>query len=381
MATGPGKLGKITGHTGNGIAVAPGRDISRLLFVVDPDALGYNIGKAKAKGALDGIEARGGEILSGAGDTVVKKVHQRLAGKQDRDGIVLLGGYDVVSPSAREVLDPVLRNDVGTKEVNEDGDRFCVWSDASYGDFNDDLIPEVPVSRIPDAGDAKLFLAALGAPALKFGERFGVRNVNRPFASTVWKTVIGTRELNKCEPFASSSVASPEIDSPCHYYMLHCTATDATQFTGGTETGGGEPVGFDVTKVPQHFQGLVFSGCCWGALIVNGKAYEARTVPPSRTSAESIALSYLKAGAIAFIGATGMHYSGQSEDPNENYALLLHQAFWSRLANHGLPALALFEAKLDFHTHLDSVRDQLTALEYARRRKNLAQLTCLGLGW
>lgn len=282
------------------VGVAPGRSITKLLFVTDPDRLAANIGRKEASDALAGITAAGGELLTGSGPALVDSTCARLRANPDRDGIVLLGGYDVVPPGRRDVLGSELRATLGATRIRSDADQFWVWSDASYADLDVDALAEIPVSRIPDGRDATLFLNALAAKPLRFHERFGVHNLKRPFAIDVWNDVSGTSALEVCEFFGPSDVTPAATEAACHYYMLHGSEADGRSFVGETADPGGYPPGFDISKVPATFEGVVFSGCCWGALIVRGKAVTATAgVPAPRLAEESIALAYLKAGATA----------------------------------------------------------------------------------
>lgn len=364
------------------MVIAPGRSIDKLLFVTDPDRLTTNIGESQADAALAAIKAQGGELLTGDGASLAAKAQQRLSRSQDRDGLVILGGYDVVPSHRRNVLDDALRKKLGDDLVGIDLDRYWVWSDASYGDLDDDKLAELPISRIPDA-DADLFRTALTAAPLELGERFGIRNVDRPFALDVWQEVAGTRRMNATETFALKDIVADELASSCHYYMLHGSDSDATVFKGETRS---KPTAylpsFNIGAVPRQFRGVVFCGCCWGALIVRSKAVDsAARMPPSREPGESIALAFLRSGAVAFIGCTGSHYSGSSSDPEVNHATRLHRAFWTSLRAGAPPARALFEAKTEYAAAIVARRGRLDASSTARQLKNLAQFTCLGLGW
>ncbi|WP_289016294.1 MBL fold metallo-hydrolase [uncultured Methylobacterium sp.] len=364
-------------------AVASGRDISKLLFLTDSKRLAENIGRSEAEAAIEAIRAAGGELIDDAGKNLVNCAQDRLKGNANREGLVLLGGYDIVPPARRDVLGVDFRNKLGSKRVGSDNDKFWVWSDASYGDLDDDAVAELPISRIPDAREAQVFLSALRARPLTLSDRFGIHNINRPFATDVWNDVSGTRAINVCEHFSPNDIAADEITSSCHYYMLHGAEDDARYFSGETANGNGFPVAFNISSVPTSFQGFVFTGCCWGALIVREKAVNCPDgVPPPRLAQESIALSYLKAGAVAFVGCTGSHYSGPSRDHDKNFAFRLHRAFWSRIQGAGVaPARALFEAKAEYATSIVEAGQSLDPLDTARRLKNLAQFTCLGFGW
>ena len=91
-----------------------------------------------------------------------------------------------------------------------------------------------------------------------------------------------------------------------------------------------------------------------------------------------MALSCLGAGARAFVGCTGVHYS-----PDESggfFGAPMHRAFWSEHLSGKLPpAKALFEARRDYLS--DMPHGRRTPHELAIERKIYKQFTCLGLGW
>lgn len=353
-------------------------DLSDLLFVTDPDRLRQNIGRSEADEAIDTIGRRGGKLVFGSGDGMSDQVTAQLRGAPSTRGIVLLGGYDVVPAHRVDSLDPELRQKLRS-EIPKDGDQFWVWSDASYADLDGDGIAELPVSRIPDARDARLIRAALRSDRPAAGGRFGVRNVARPFADEVWKEIPEQGEMRISEPYRSSQLVPQHLQADCHYIMLHGDHRNGRTFVG--EDGSSYPVAFEVGQVPSSFSGVVLAGCCWGALVVDGRAFEhVDAMPPPRVTEASVALSYLRAGALAFVGCTGSHYSGPSLDPDVNYALRMHSAFWEYLRQSESPADALHQAKQEYAGHI--VRSgRLDPLDTARRLKNLAQFTCLGLGW
>ena len=358
------------------------RSLARLLFVTDREGLRRNIGKSEADAALAAIEKAGGVLQVSRGEDALDKTQATLSGAPDIRGVVLLGGYDVIPPARTDAIGAELRNML-KKRVNQDADQFWVWSDKLYGDRDGDAVAEYAVSRVPDARDPQLFRAAISAAPLRLGKRFGIRNVYRGFAETVWGPQgLGPRPLEVSEKFLSTDVNPSHLDSACHYFMLHGAESDGTEFSG-EDSGGGYPVAFTVRNVPPRFNGVVFSGCCWGALIVDGKASQATSgMPAPRKPAASIALSYLKAGAVAFIGCTGSHYSGPDPDLDDNYAARLHRDFWFNLAQPATaPAAALHRAKQTYLRWIMEQRARLDPLDTARRLKNFSQFTCLGLGW
>jgi len=133
----------------------------------------------------------------------------------------------------------------------------------------------------------------------------------------------------------------------------------------------------NLSNVPATSHAVVLAGCCWGALIADRPALAAvGGSPRQRTAADSIALKLLEAGALAFVGCTGSHYS-PLESPYNYFGKPMHDAFWTGHVNGGLPpAQALFEAKKSYARAIPH-RPGFEAIEL----KILRQFTCLGLGW
>jgi hypothetical protein len=168
------------------------------------------------------------------------------------------------------------------------------------------------------------------------------------------------------------------------YFMLHGSDTDTTCFWGERAGGGGVVEAIRVPNVPDPCGGTVFAGCCWGALAGRESAlrHDPQTPQQPLTPAQSIALSFLLAGARAFVGCTGAHYSPVSEDPNASlnyFGAPMHDAFWAHYRANEAPAEALFNAKMDYIGAMPHGRTspEEQAIEY----KILRQFTCLGLGW
>src|SRR5262249_10530454 len=135
------------------------------------------------------------------------------------------------------------------------------------------------------------------------------RNVARPFAEEIFSPLPGERKLLVSFPTLSAQLAGADVKAGNHhYFMLHGSDRDGSRFWG--EDHGDYPVAFDITAVPDKVSGTIFTGCCWGALAAEPKAsrFEPGRLEP-RTPDNSVALRFLRAGALAFIGCTGSHYS------------------------------------------------------------------------
>jgi hypothetical protein len=131
-------------------------------------------------------------------------------------------------------------------------------------------------------------------------------------------------------------------------------------------------------------EGVVFAGCCWGALVVRESARRLPKAerPTPRDPDSSLALSCLKRGARAFVGCTGAHYSPPK--PPYNYlAGPLHRSFWAGLRSGKSPARALFDARIEFFRGIPHPppEGKIDNLMIALELKLFQQFTCLGRGF
>jgi beta-lactamase superfamily II metal-dependent hydrolase len=365
------------------LQLAAGRSLPQLLFVTSREGLAHNIGVTEATGILSTLAATGHVVLdtlpadlislSAAVAPVVAELQKRLSLK----GVVLIGGYDIIPPQQLDCLPSSLRAQVGS---TDDDDSFIVWSDDTYGDTDQDGIPELPVSRIPDAKDPKLVRTALSAPHRKSGlQAFGIRNVARGFADTVFATIADSAvKMLQSRPVVYDQKPAYSAQADCMYFMLHGSDLDGSRFWGeGTERGR-EAVSID--NIPDPCGSVVFTGCCWGALAADTIA--TRYVPGRplgvRTTGQSMALTCLLRGATAFVGCTGEHYSPSTRSP-AYFGGPLHAAFWKYYTAGKMPAEALLSAKKEYA--LGMPHGQTDPEPRAIEMKILRQCTCLGLGW
>ncbi|MBL0729677.1 MBL fold metallo-hydrolase [Piscinibacter sp. HJYY11] len=373
---------------GSSVSLGGGRELPDLLFVTNKRRLENGIGKTEAGAALDAVLAAKQKVVEVGDDPVeaAKAVSSLLARDSTYKGVVILGGYDVVPSQIVDVLEPAVRRSLGSDIGDVDEDHFIVWSDEAYGDTDGDHIGELPVSRIPDARDARMFHRALSSRGVNPSklQRFGVRNLARPFAADVWPALAGSTPLNVSASFLHTDANPQDLETAqLHYLMLHGSWRDGWMFLGEKKDRTYTDA-FFATAVPQQFDGLAFAGCCWGALTVSQRARDAgsATQIAPRVVERSIALSYLNAGGNAFVGCTGAHYSGPDTDPDVNYATHMHRAFWKALpVTRYSAASALHAARTEYSADIATRAGDMETLDLARRLKNRAQFTCLGLGW
>ena len=295
-------------------------------------------------------------------------------------GVVLLGDYDVVAPARFDCLPSEIREALAGSE--DDPDNFLVWSDLPYASVDENETPELPVSRIPDAHSEALIARCLSArPAAS--RKFMFRNINRPFADKVFAAAPGTATRA-----VTSSATRPadlfaeELGQSHLYFMLHGSDFDAERFWG--EEDESYPEAIHCPSFESEIGGVVFAGCCWGALI--GREPASRVVsgdpPPSRRIEASMALTCLMRGASAFVGCTGAHYS-PLEKPFNYYGKPLHGLFWEAIGQGKGPAEALFAARQKYLTDIPhrKTNGNASVADVAVEFKLYHQFTCLGFGW
>lgn len=351
-----------------------GRAIPPLLFASNRKLLADSIGKAEADFAIRMIERAGQTYVDAPDpDQAQRLIHKQLT--KDHRGVVLIGGYDMLPAKRLDTLPPEVRSALGG-DADTDADSFIVWSDSLYGDMDDDDLPELPVSRIPDGKSSQLVLNALASQGVDLKmDRFSIFNSKRPFASDVIKHVPGSMAALMSLP-TTSSLPMSGVAVPLVYFMLHGYDNDATRFAGQEPE---YPDAFDIDQVPATGSGVVFTGCCWGALTVRqiaSRVTSGKAVTP-RTPDQSIALRYLRAGYNAFVGCTGSHYSPPGK--NMTHGNPMHVAFWQELGKSVPPSEALFRAKVKYLKQLPHGMDDVW--DIAIEHKILRQFTCLGLGW
>jgi hypothetical protein len=354
------------------------RELPKLLFATHAPKLVENIGTEETQQALRLIRDGGQTVLEVTDPrNAIAEIRNALK-KSDFAGVVILGGYDVLPAQRLDVLDVDLRRAIGGQAA-KDGDNFIVWSDEVYGDLNGDSIEEIPVSRIPDAKSSRLVFSALTATN-GGGEntRFGIRNEVRPFAAGIYSLLKGKGDLLVSHPTSPAAVGAAKVVGSGIYFMLHGSDGDGSRFWGEDHRDMFEAV--NVSNLNAVSPGVVFTGCCWGALTADKLASRSRSGEPIplRTVESSMALTFLQAGALGFIGCTGSHYS-PLQDPYDFYGGPMHESFWKRYNTSGRPAAALHQAKQDYLAGIPHGRT--TDIGRSIELKILREYTCLGLGW
>jgi hypothetical protein len=383
--------------------LARGRALPRVLFVTDEEKLKIAVNDPQGVTALlKYLETQKDQVgnphgvsrvqTTGLGAlAVVQQVRADLA-KATYEGVVLLGGYDVVPSLTVDCLSPG-----ATALRSQDDDNFTVWCDDRYGDVDGDTVPELPVSRVPDGHDFGLMCKALSAPACPAqaqgqslatfvgdGGIYGLRSRFVDFAAVVFNGLTPLA-MAEARPFMLGD-RLPDSRDP-HYLVLHGKREDNSVFFGRVGPNQSvEAVSF--AELPDALDGsLVLSGCCWGALIVEepadlGNIDQGVT---ARLSVNSLALRALELGACAWIGHTGLQHTPEDEAGNPNTENNLARPMHALILTHYIvngkpPAKALFDAKNDY---VDQMPHGVFDSDWhcAAESKTFLQTTCLGLGW
>ena len=245
--------------------------------------------------------------------------------------VIIIGGPDVV-PFA------VFHN--ACFAMDPDEDEF-ILSDDLYGDFVHEAwhLPEAGVARIPDGGDFKLIEAIFRSNDFPQPTQHDVFVLAQPYREWAGEMVMHILAGDVTNPDARnyplwsapngpSNIGPAQTNARWSWYMLHGN-TNTRRWTGedpsiACTTVTPAPSGPPQRQCPSnHYpeaitinearsNGLVISSACYGAFISHqGDLSDVVTDAPKagRTASNSIALRFLREGAIAFIGHTSVGYS------------------------------------------------------------------------
>jgi len=368
--------------------LAKGRKLPKLLFVTSADALRGNIGREETRVLLKTIADQGhvslvdlpnGLKLTDA-SSVIQQVRQKVVAEQGIEGIVLLGGYDVI-PSRQ--LNTLPEGEEETVAQIDDPDRWIVWCDDEYAaSASGEALRyySLPISRVPDQHYAPYLFQSLEAPLSPGGTFSGVRNLKRPFAARISPAFKDAAPLHVSAPVTYLDGYSLMASSV--YLMLHGSAVNSLEFEG-ENAARQRTRAFRLEKIPDAPGCVVLAGCCWGALTATTPAAFASDSAPTGVKGRdaSIALRFLAKGARAFVGCTGAHYSPRDDQPDRSAGGAMHSYFWQYFLNPAVrgPAEALQFAKREFVGKMPHAPEVASSL--AIDSKTLHQFTCLGLGW
>jgi hypothetical protein len=275
---------------------------------------------------------------------VLNELAERCGWLDEVPRYVLIIGDDDVVPFYR------------LENPSPDADTY-VLSDHPYAVTpSEPLRPRFAVGRIPAGGLSEL-TAAIRAAAeahrrLARGGELPLPETAFGFSASVWKRAarsvfdaIGDpKSVRLSPPLMNGDAPAPGADGPrFRYYNLHGLSDSADWFGQRDPTFPADYPFFPVALRTEDIQdapgSLVFSEACYGAHV------------QERATHDSIALTSLSRGALAFVGATGVAYGGL-DGPLVSADLLAHR-FWSAVLE-GLPvgrALSRAKAELAGEAH------------------------------
>ncbi len=386
----------------SGWRLGNGRPLPDLLFVLPPnDRLGGRLGKDEALEVHRMIDRAGKrKVILSRSDLPFEEARAEVLARvlPETQGIVVIGGFDLVPAECLDLLEPDFRAGLPRTENDEpfDPDDFVIWSDDGYGDITGDGLPDLPVSRIPDGQRGQVVLNALTAgerPKVEF--RGGLANALRPYAAEIFKRLPGSGEIFFSEPETSADIPPALSAADFQYFVLHGDCDAPHRYLGERRAPRqGFLKAFEISNVGEARDAVVFSACCYSGLSVRTPALFWKPGQPIATvpANGSIALAFLRAGARAFIGTTGVHWSPPMKGDPMQAGAPMHALFMGYLLGQDgsrrsePPAAALRLAKLAYGDRRPWFRSEdpetvRSPVDEAIELKHIFQFTCLGLGW
>jgi hypothetical protein len=249
--------------------------------------------------------------------------------------IQIIGGHDIVPFAVlpNPVYDPVY-------------DPDTLYTDDVYADFTGDDVIDVPIARIPDGGSLDLLVKQLEGKCTPKPGAFGLGNKNREYAGPIMDIFSDAGDVYWSAPMTSDDFSVSDVDVEHVYFILHGWDVDTSIWWGEDSPW---PVAF--TASLANSQGVILSGACYGAYIIG------------KTPANSISLRFLRSGAKAFVGSTGIHYSTLYTEITD-YGPLFHKLFFEHLMTGKTPSEAFFRAKRDYAAEADSAAEDKILHEF-----------------
>jgi len=203
-------------------------------------------------------------------------------------------------------------------------------SDDYYGDFDRDALTlvDVPVSRIPDGNDLNLVLTQLAPARAASTGSFALGSRDIPCAGPIANR-IGAQILWS-PPTTVNNIALPAVQVRHDYFQLHGSSSNQSAWFGKPSTRA-----FDITVA--NSPGIIWTNACHGAFLDNFGLNR------------SLALTFLRNGSTAFVGATCYEWHPTGPLPSQ-LGPLLTDLFWTGVVAGMDPLQAFFNAKRQFPT-------------------------------
>jgi peptidase C25-like protein len=278
---------------------------------------------------------------TGAAATFKRAIDYAYGLYRKPDYIAILGGPDIVP--LQDMMNPLTGDDRKDDPVVP-SDLPYACSAPSSDDVSTFLGPSRVVGRIPDLPndtDPALLIAILGhaarwEPASTAGsEYFGLSTYMwRRSTSRSLKELFGRKAKPRLSPDDGPRWTAAELLPPWHFINCHGAPVD-TRFYG--QKNKKYPIAHDASLLTRKItRGTVATAeCCYG-----GELFD-----PALATGPGIAVTYLREGAIGFMGSTTVAYGPATRN---NYADLLCRFFLESARKGASLGRALLEARQRF---------------------------------
>jgi hypothetical protein len=254
------------------------------------------------KGELIYIDESGGDV---GGFDFTKKIHQKRVKEfidaldlmyEGENSFLFIGGNDIIPFYSLE-------------NPTEDDDKE-ILTDSPYASRDDDfLIPQRSVGRIPDSIEkGKGFLTETIDRMVVYhkelksdGGSFGYSASSwKDSSREVFKTVGKEKDVQVSPPLTHADIVEKQVEKEILYFNLHGSKETPNWYGQRSHDDDAGfpmyPVAFTPENVSPQRRSCVYTEACYGAWIFNKKVEE------------SLSLTFLSQGAIAFIGSTAIAY-------------------------------------------------------------------------
>jgi hypothetical protein len=257
------------------------------------------------------------------------------------DYVAILGGPDIVPH--QDLINPLTGDDRKDDPVVPSDLPYACDSPAS-DDVSTFVGPARAVGRIPDIPnekDPELLLAILGLaarwtpPASADASYFGLSAyIWRESTAKSLKALFGRKARPRISPDDGPQWTKGDLQAPWHFINCHGAPAD-THFYGQKKKS--FPVAVDAAVLPRKIARgtLATAECCYGAQLFD----------PALATGPGIAATYLRQGAIGFMGSTTVAYGPATRN---NYADLICRFFLESARTGASLGRAMLEARQRF---------------------------------
>jgi hypothetical protein len=256
-------------------------------------------------------------------DTTPEYLSEIASNSRESDSFLIIGGHKLFP--FYEVENPA-----------RDRDQV-VWTDNFYASTDDDpLLPERAIGRLPDGKDIELLIAQIHSIGKK-EDKDNQRKATFGLSAAVWANasrnvykIISNKEILLSPPENRDTLKISE-NTEIFYFNLH--GSDRTNNWYG-QHGSNYPIALSPLNIPALHSATVVTEACYGAYTID------------KGISDSIALTFLKKGALCFVGSTTVAYGPPA--PPSREADLIANLFFKEILKGNKFGTALLSAKQEF---------------------------------